>query len=107
MADIALNTYQIEFFVGGVWNPGNLVKMHPRHFKFYLEFLNGQRPMIAPNGRKKIYRKQHRCLPTRLRRVEPDWSHEDGYWVFDGMSQEYVSLTTHARLMPRRRRLGE
>lgn len=99
-----LKTYQIDYFVHDVWNPGNIVKMEPRHLKFYLEFLNGERPLVAAHGWQKITRKKHRCLPTRVRCVEPDWSQEDGYWIFDGMSLEYVSLETNARLMPKRRR---
>ena len=84
-----------------------LVKMEPRHLKFYLEFLNGERPMVAAHGWKRFTRKQHRALPTRVRCVEPDWSQEDGYYEFDGMSLTYVTLTEHARLVreprPRRR----
>ena len=99
-----MKTYRIEYFVNGEWTPGLIVKMLASHLKYYLEFLNGDRPLIAAYGRK-IYREKHRCPPTRIRCIEPDWSQEDGYYEFDGMSLTYVSLTTHARLIrtPRRR----
>ncbi len=99
-----MKTYQIDYFVHGAWTPGLIVKMLSKHLKFYLEFLNGERPLVATHGWKKITRKKNRCLPTRIHRVEPDWSQEDGYYEFDGMSLTYVSLTTEARLMREKRR---
>ncbi len=102
MAADKMKTYQVDYYVHGVWNPGNIVKMEPKHLKYYLEFLNGERPLVAARGRGTIARKKDRCLPTRLRCIEPDWSQEDGYYVFNGMSQEYLSLAVHPRLMPKR-----
>lgn len=96
-----MKTYQIEYFVNGAWTPGLIVKMLAKHLKYYLEFLNGDRPLIAAHGWKKIHRQKDRCPPTRIRCVEPDWSQEDGYYEFDGMSLTYVSLTTRPRLMRR------
>jgi hypothetical protein len=96
-----MHTYQIDYFCRGVWNPGHIVKMEPHHLKFYLEFLNGERPIVARRGQ--IDRCQKRCLPTRVRSVEPDWSQEDGYYEFDGISVSYVSLEAEPRLMPRPR----
>ena len=99
-----MKTYQIDYFVNGEWTPGLIVKMLGRHLKFYLEFLNGDRPLVDAHGWKKIYRKKHRCPPTRIRCAEPDWSQEDGYYEFDGMSLTYVALTEHARLIHESRR---
>lgn len=92
-------TYQVDYQVRGKWIPGLIVKMEPRHLKYYLEFLNGDRPMVAAHGWKKFTRKKHRAPPTRIRCVEPDWSQEDGFYEFDGMSLSYVNITTNARLI--------
>jgi len=99
-----MKTYQIDYFIRGVWNPGLIVKMEPKHLKFYLEFLNGDRPLVETHGWKRINRKKHRCPPTRIRCVEPDWSQEDGYYEFDGMSLTFVSLATNPRLVRDKRR---
>jgi hypothetical protein len=93
-----MRTYQIDYQLRGEWIPGFVVNMEPRHLKFYIEFLNGERPLVAVNShKKKIDRNQKRCLPTRIRSVEPDWNQEDGYYEFDGMSVKYVDLTETRR----------
>lgn len=89
-----MKTYQIEYESRGEWVPGNLVQMEPQHLERYLEFLNGQRPVVrfTDRGVKMIDRDPDEALPTRLKCVEPDWSKEDGYYKFDGASVEYVNL---------------
>jgi hypothetical protein len=73
--------------------------MEPWHLKLYLEFLNGDRPLVsfikvdgAYTFRKVVERRKHRCLPTRVRSTTPDWGREDGYYLFDGESIQYVNL---------------
>lgn len=93
-----MKTYQIDYLLREVWNPGFIVKMEPKHLKFYIQFLNGERPLVAVNShKKKIDRDPKRCLPTRIRCIDPDWSLEDGYYEFDGMSVKYVDLTETRR----------
>ena len=99
-----MNTYQIDYYHHNTWNPGLIVKMEPQHLKFYLEFLAGERPVVSAHGPGRINRCQKRCLPTRVRHVNPDWSQEDGYYEFDGMSLHYVRLTNKPRLMHREKR---
>lgn len=95
-----MKTYRVEYFCNQEWVSGNLVQMEPRHLKRYLEFLAGDRPLVSfvkinghPTFKKVVERKKGRCLPTRVRAVEPDWSLEDGYYLFDGMTMQFVTLT--------------
>lgn len=94
-----MKTYRVEYLCREEWVPGNLVQMAPRRLKRYLEFLAGNRPLVSfvkVNGhltfKKSVERKKHKCLPTRVRAVEPDWSQEDGYYFFNGLSIKFVSL---------------
>jgi hypothetical protein len=94
-----MKTYRVEYRVNGEWIPGNLVQMKPSHLKWYLEFLAGDRPLVSfdkANGRlvanKIVHRVKKKCLPTRVRCVEPVWIDEDGYYLFDGTNLEFISL---------------
>jgi len=94
-----MKTYRVEYYCRAEWVPGNLVQMDPLHLDRYLEFLAGDRPLVnfvTVNGqtvaKKVVERKKSKCLPTRVRAVEPDWGQEDGYYLFDGMSIEFISL---------------
>jgi len=104
-----MRMYRVEYYCRQEWVPGNLVQMNPRHLKSYLEFLAGDRPLVSfvevnghPTFKKVVERKKYKCLPTRVRAVEPDWSQEDGYYVFDGMNIEYVNLSGTGVHSPRR-----
>ena len=61
-----MKTYQIDYFIDGRWTPGLIVKMLAKHLKYYLDFLNGDRPLIDARSGRKIYRKEHRCRPMRI-----------------------------------------
>ena len=95
-----MNTYRVEYQSKGAWTPGMLVKMSARHVRYYLQFLAGERPMVSYRGTlvAKMYRKEKRALPARMKRCNPDWATEDGFYVFDGEQLEYQDLTqTRAR----------
>ena len=94
-----MKTYRVEYLCHEEWVPGHLVRMAPAHLKLFLEFLNGDRPLVqfvAVNGhatfKKVVEREKAKCLPTRVRVVEPDWGQEDGYLFFDGMCMAFISL---------------
>jgi len=106
-----VKTYQVEYLCREEWVPGHLIQMDPAHLDRYLEFLAGDRPLVSflkINGhttfKKVVERKKSKCLPTRVRAVAPDWSQEDGYYLFDGLSIEFVSLADMDGFrVPRRR----
>ncbi len=96
---LAVKTYRVDYLCHGEWVPGNLVRLAPAHLNRFLEFLDGDRPLVSfitVNGhstfKKVVERKKGKCLPTRVRAVEPDWGQEDGYYLFDGVNMAYVSL---------------
>ena len=105
-----MKTYRVEYYCRAEWVPGNLVQMDPLHLDRYLEFLAGDRPLVnfvtvneQTVAKKIVERKKSKCLPTRVRAVEPDWSQEDGYYLFDGMSIEFINLAeTDGFRAPRR-----
>jgi hypothetical protein len=94
-----MKTYRVEYRAKREWIQGSLVQMDPRHLKWYLEFLAGDRPLVSfvkVDGRlvakKIVHRVKRKCLPTRVRCVEPVWINEDGYYLFDGTNLEFISL---------------
>lgn len=94
-----MKIYRVEYQVNNEWIPGNLIQMKPEHLKWYLEFLEGVRPLVTFTrvegqtvATKTVQRQKKKCLPTRVRAVEPDWINEDGYYLFDGMNLEFISL---------------
>lgn len=109
-----MKTYRVEYNANGEWIPGSLVQMEPKHLKWYLEFLAGDRPLVSfvkAEGRlvakKIVHRIKKKCLPTRVRAAEPVWIDEDGYYLFDGTNLEFISLAEldgHRARLPRNRR---
>jgi hypothetical protein len=91
-----MKTYRIEYQANGEWMPGNIVMMKPCHLDRYLEFLNGDRPIVSfaeGTFKKVMERRKAKCLPTRVRAVDPDWTEEDGYYLFDGATIQFVDLS--------------